>query len=122
MGCHDDDIGDIGAIVMSKVLKKNNTLLQLDVTSNNITEQGAHYLAGALKKNVTCGELLIGGNRVGEELEPIHHYAKLNKAGRKLLTDRKAPIGVWAWALAKAAKDEDILFHFLQNKPDLIQR
>jgi hypothetical protein len=42
-------IGDDGCQVISGSLKTNRTLRHLDLASNNISDDGAFYLAGAIK-------------------------------------------------------------------------
>ena len=61
------NIGDNGAIEISKVLKINTTLQYLDIcNSGNIGENGAIAICDALKVNTSLRKVNISSNNIGE--------------------------------------------------------
>lgn len=46
-----NQIGDAGAVELSKVIKRTTTLVYLNIASNNIREAGAEHIFGALRYN-----------------------------------------------------------------------
>ena len=85
-----------------------------------------------------CHELVSNGiahNSTLEELYGVYledeslsydldYYLRFNRGGRKLLRQEQedVPAGLWAHVLARSSDDVDVIYYFLQNKPDLIQR
>ena len=57
---HDDD-----AIVLSRLLQINNSVIELDLTSNKIGPEGAVALGQSLESNNTIQELILDGNKLG---------------------------------------------------------
>lgn len=64
-------IGDAGAIVLTKILKQDTTLKQLELQHSDLTDVGAIALAEAIKHNTTI-ELVV--------LEDIVFSEKSSKA------------------------------------------
>lgn len=54
-----NQIGDAGAVELSKLLKESTVLVYLNVASNNIREAGAEHIFGSLRYNQTLVELDI---------------------------------------------------------------
>ena len=59
-------LGDAFCEVISPALA-SSSLLSLDLSSNQITDEGAGHLARALRLNRTLLSLCLAGNRVGDE-------------------------------------------------------
>ena len=59
-------IGDAGAASLSKALKVNSSLTNLNLSWNCITDSGASTLSQALKTNSTLTILDLSSNRIGE--------------------------------------------------------
>ena len=59
-----NNITDDGAIVISDVLKHNNSLQKLDISYNNIGDDGAEAIGYSLKYNKTVKELNLSQNDV----------------------------------------------------------
>lgn len=49
------------------MLKENNTLLELDLSCNNIDDEGAEYLADMLLVNKTLQYVNLNGNNIGDK-------------------------------------------------------
>ena len=63
-----NEICDNGAIALSKYLECSTSLRELDVSGNNITYKGANAIAEALKGNKTLQKLDISGNRISDDV------------------------------------------------------
>ena len=57
--------GDHGAEAIAEALRKNSTLVTLDLRSNEIGLAGAQVIADALRKNSTLLTLYLGFNDIG---------------------------------------------------------
>ena len=62
-----NNIGDEGAKVIADALKGNKTLTTLDLSHNNIEVEGTKALAEALKDNKTLTTLNLSHNEIGDE-------------------------------------------------------
>ena len=61
------NIGDEGAKYLAEALKVNTYLKKIDLWDNNIGNEGAKYIAEALKVNTSLKEIRLGGNKIGDE-------------------------------------------------------
>ena len=59
------ELGEGGARAMLEFLRRNTTLENLDISSNNLGCDGAQALAEALRRNTTLTSLCLGGNDLG---------------------------------------------------------
>ncbi|CAF2045134.1 unnamed protein product [Rotaria magnacalcarata] len=92
-----NQISDIGTHDLAQALSiDNQTLEWLDLDSNNITDEGAGYLADMLKTNTTIQMLSLGSNAIGDRgvrqltstITPDNKTLQcLNLASNKLITD-----------------------------------
>ena len=60
-------LGDAFCENIRSALAANHTLLALDLSSNQITNEGVGHLASALRINRTLLSLGLAGNRIGDE-------------------------------------------------------
>lgn len=61
-----NEITDIGSKNIGNILKDNSTLLSLGMAKNNIGDIGVTSIAASLKCNTTLTELNLNGNRIGD--------------------------------------------------------
>ena len=54
-------------IVISEALKKNNSLFSIDLSFNNINDDGMKYICEALKINSFLEEIKLNSNRIGQD-------------------------------------------------------
>ena len=59
-------LGDAFCAAISSTLATNRSLMALDLSSNQITDQGVVQLAHALRLNRTLLSLCLTGNRIGD--------------------------------------------------------
>jgi len=145
-----NSIGDDGTRELSNVLEFSQSLRSLSMRRNRITNTGASYFAHKLPSmrslkeliltknmiNSEGGSLLLEGLRTNMELEYLHiedsdlsqpvlkqlsHWIRLNQAGRRIFRDTNLYLGLWAHVLAKVNDEAEVLFHFLNEKPEFLQ-
>ncbi len=64
---------------LTEILKKNNTLTDLDLSHNKIRDLGAQYLSECLKENRTLTSLYIRYNEIGDRgAEALYNSLKKN--------------------------------------------
>ena len=59
-------LGDKFCEVIGPALTSNTSLLSLDLSSNQITDEGVSHLAGGLRQNRSLLSLCLAGNRIGD--------------------------------------------------------
>ena len=64
-----DRIGDEGAKYVAEALKVNTSLTEIDLGWNNIDAEGAKYVAEALKVNTSLTEIDLDGNNIDADEE-----------------------------------------------------
>jgi len=62
-----NNIGDEGAKVIGEVLRTNTTLTQLHLSENNIGDEGAKVIGEVLRTNTTLAQLDLSWNKIGDE-------------------------------------------------------
>ena len=62
-----NDIGDRGAIALSKALEDNDTLLSLHLENNNISREGAYTLGEMISNKYKLSKLNLNMNPIGDE-------------------------------------------------------
>ncbi len=63
LGAQANCIGDVGARAIANLLAQNQTLLQLNLRCNNITESGKAYLVAGLQQNARLQQLVLDGKQ-----------------------------------------------------------
>jgi Ran GTPase-activating protein (RanGAP) involved in mRNA processing and transport len=141
-------IGDAGATAIANVLDKNQTLERLSVRGNKIGNNGTIAFARKLPVMKGLKELIMIKNSIGlegramllrgiqlnMELEYLHvddrspseqtlreivHWIRLNCAGRRIFKETNLNVGLWPFVFAKVNLNPDVLFHFLNQKPEV---
>ncbi|MCX7338069.1 MAG: hypothetical protein NTX76_02145 [Alphaproteobacteria bacterium] len=88
-----EKIGDLGAILVAKVLEKNHTLIDLDLAYNGIGNLGAIAIARALKENTRLNKLDISHNSIGNNNN--HEGGNIeNSAGKAIGSAIKKNLGL----------------------------
>ena len=83
-----DQLGDDGAVIISKGITKTNTLRVLDISNNNITSTGSTAIANSLLHNTSLEELDMNCNAIGEDgATAIAQAITNNKTLKKLNFD-----------------------------------
>jgi Ran GTPase-activating protein (RanGAP) involved in mRNA processing and transport len=64
---YDNQVSDTGVYYLAKVLSINNNILKsLDIGKNQITDEGAKHLAQMIITNITLTDLYLHENRIGD--------------------------------------------------------
>ncbi|KAL0208034.1 hypothetical protein P9112_010621 [Eukaryota sp. TZLM1-RC] len=63
----DNNIADEGASSLARALESNYTLTQMNLSDNNIADEGASSLARALESNYTLTQLNLSDNNIADE-------------------------------------------------------
>ena len=146
-----NSIGDEGATAVAAALVCNNTLRCIDMRRCGITNQGAQAIAEEylprmqglrelvlIKNDITTegSAALLQGLRQNVEIENLHiqdkvsdpvsreiiHWIRLNKAGRRIFRKTNAvQASLWPHVYGRISDNFDMLYHFIKEKPDLIQ-
>jgi len=118
-------VGDDGAKAFAELLCDPATQLQvLDLYRNHIGDLGGNALSKAMRQNVSIQDLNIASNRIHNlmALRQVRFLCKCNLAGRYLLRKVDLPTGLWPRVLAKVNFKADVRFFLLREKPDLFIR
>ena len=70
---------------LADALKENNTLTDLNLSANKISDEGAMVLAEALKENNTLSCINLGFNNIGDEFEKVLKNLPRVKSGQLTL-------------------------------------
>ena len=80
-----NQIGDDGIEKLANALRVNNTLQNLDVSNNKIGNRGVESLANALKENKTLKSIDLGSNKIGDiGMEELANALIVNKSLKNL--------------------------------------
>lgn len=83
----------------------------------------ANELLGAIDRNTSLSDFFISGQySITGFAAKVHRLMDLNKAGRKILGSHDVPRSLWPLILAKSSAKPDVIFYFLQQKPDLFKK
>ena len=144
-----NSVGDDGATVIAEVLSENSTLKYLSLRRNNIGNDGATGFGKKLPQFLGLKDLILIRNMIDEAgasailkgiegnmeieylgladvlstpvLRDIVYWIRLNRAGRRIFRCDKAGHSLFPLVLSKNNDDNEVLFHFLQQKPDLFK-
>jgi hypothetical protein len=144
-----NQLEDEDLFCLAEALVSNTTLHILDVGSNNFTNAGIEGLALCLQqmrglKDLSLvhnpfdsAEKLLKALTSNMELETLRldsyipewkgitYYLSLNRGGRRLLMQSRAPLGLWPLVLERCQGlklNHDVIFHFVQERPELFGR
>lgn len=110
-----------GAVAIANALRTNTSLEELDLELNPIGEKGACALIEALEDHNTSLHRL--SFFVSESFKAkAERLTALNRAGRKILNVHDLPRSLWPHILAKSSDKPDVIYYFLQQKPELFMK
>jgi hypothetical protein len=95
---------DEGLVALASWLGKIKYLKRLDIRGNPVQTTGGQALLSAMESNLSIEDIELPYGCACADY--IHHYADLNKGGRKLLADETFPLPLWPLVLERAAKAE----------------
>ena len=105
-----NQIGDDGIEKLANALRVNNTLENLDVSNNGIGDKGVESLANALKENKTLTSIDLGSNQIANDgIEKLANALIVNKTLTKLDVSNNDIGVVGAGALVEALPYNDTL-------------
>jgi NLR family CARD domain-containing protein 3 len=116
-----NSISNHGAFAFATKLPKMRGLKELIITKNSIDPCGAASLLDGLKDNMDLEYLHVEDKLSQPIMREIFHWIRLNKAGRRIFRGKSTPLAVWPLVLARINQDTDAIFHFLSEKPDVLQ-
>lgn len=123
--------GDAGARALANALRRNRTLLRLNLMKNEITDAGAAELADALEvSNYTLQRIELTGNYVSDaETLRIARIIAANQQVKRRYdslndgdTKRALSIGAWPRALSRVSSKPDMLCSLIRKRPEQLVR
>lgn len=118
-----NNIGPEGAVAIARALSVNSTLRVLSLGANPIAVDGARALLNALEHNTSLQTSYFYGDRWFDGFTAkVNRFMKLNRGGRKILNSHDVPRSLWPYILAKSSKEPDVIYYFLQQKPELFKK
>jgi hypothetical protein len=148
--CPEDELSLSSCAAIAQAIKKNETLVTLNLPKSILCEEGLKLISDALTVNKTIKKLELGlqdnlGAKATNSLEnmlqlnyhlqrlvlgsadksvkdKVEYYLRLNEVGRgSLLKDGKATREQWVTMLISVSEDLDCLFYFCSCNPGLFQ-
>jgi hypothetical protein len=148
--CPEDELSLSSCAAIAQAIKKNETLVTLNLPKSILCEKGLKLFSDALTVNKTIKKLELGlqdnlGAKATHSLEnmlqlnyhlqrlvlgsadksvkdKVEYYLRLNEVGRgSLLKDGKATREQWVTMLISVSEDLDCLFYFCSCNPGLFQ-
>jgi Ran GTPase-activating protein (RanGAP) involved in mRNA processing and transport len=92
-------IDDEGIASLAELLPQMDSLKRLSLWGNPFENEGAKALAEGLSANFTLEEVDLFRNFPCSE--QITYYTTLNRGGRRLMNDNRAPLGLWPLVLER---------------------
>ena len=115
-----NQIGDDGIKKIANALGVNNTLQNLDVSKNGIGNQGVESLANALIVNKTLKNLNVSNNKIGDQgVESLANALKENQTLTSIDLGSNLIGDVGAGALVEALPDNDTLKTLILTDNDI---
>jgi Ran GTPase-activating protein (RanGAP) involved in mRNA processing and transport len=116
-----NNIDNIGAAAFAAMLPTMRGLKELSMTNNPIDQEGSAQLLEGLRNNVDLIYMQVGDTKSVQILKEIFHWIRLNQAGRRVFRDSNLPLAIWPYMLSRLTKDTDVMYHFLSQKPDMLE-
>jgi Ran GTPase-activating protein (RanGAP) involved in mRNA processing and transport len=116
-----NEIGNAGAEAFAQKLPYMRGLRALLLSKNNVDHSGIMALVKSLRSNMDLEYLGIE-EKVSEPLSrEILQLLRLNKAGRRIFRENnKVPSVLWPHVYSRISLEPNILYHFLNEKPDVL--
>ena len=115
-------IGDVGGEAIAQSLEENATLKFLGMRANQLGERTSKAMISSLRINMSLTTLQIEQNPNLEDVAPLlMHIVQSNRAGRYLLGQKhEIPHSLWPSLFSQL--EDDMLFFFLTEHPELVSR
>jgi Ran GTPase-activating protein (RanGAP) involved in mRNA processing and transport len=116
-------IEDEGATALASALLTNKSLQVLGLDRNGITETGSSALLAAVQTNNAYIQsiLLQQDDGITRTQLILQLYCRANQAGRRYIRGESLPLDHWPALLERIKDQPDLLYFFLDQKPDLCQ-
>ena len=114
-------IGNMAAFAFASNLPNMRGLKELVMFKNDVDQEGAAALLKGLRENMELEYLHVDANVSEPILREIVHWIRLNRAGRRIFRKANFPTKLWPILLSNINADVDVLYHFLREKPDMLQ-
>jgi hypothetical protein len=96
-------------------------LKELVMINNSIDHEGSSELLNGLRNNMELIYLHVGDTKSEHIIKEIFHWIRLNQAGRRIFRDSNLPLSMWPQMLSRLTTDMDVLYHFLSQKPEILE-
>jgi NLR family CARD domain-containing protein 3 len=116
-----NNIDNLGAAIFASKLPTMRGLKELVIINNPINQTGSTDLLNGLRRNMEIVYLQVGDSKSPHILKEIFHWIRLNQAGRRIFRHSNLPAAVWPLMLGRLTSDTDVLYHFLSQKPDILE-
>jgi NLR family CARD domain-containing protein 3 len=117
-----NNIDNFGASVFASKLPTMRGLKELVMINNPIDHEGSTDLLNGLRRNMEIVYLQVGdSNNSQHVLKEIFHWIRLNQAGRRIFRHSNLPVSMWPQMLGRLTSDTDVLYHFLSQKPEILE-
>ncbi|KAG7359873.1 leucine rich repeat LRR-containing protein [Nitzschia inconspicua] len=117
-----NNIDNLGASMFASKLPTMRGLKELVMVNNPIDQEGSTDLLNGLRRNMEIVYLQVGDSKSHHcVLKEIFHWIRLNQAGRRIFRQSNLPVSVWPQMLGRLASDTDVLYHFLSQKPEILE-
>mmetsp|Transcript_2942 Transcript_2942/g.4292 ORF Transcript_2942/g.4292 Transcript_2942/m.4292 type:complete len:974 (+) Transcript_2942:27-2948(+) len=78
-----NNLKDLGGLIIADIVKRNRTIVHLDISQNNITDKAGFVIASSLLLNNTLNVLMLGGNKLTISstealVKALHHHQSLS--------------------------------------------
>mmetsp|Transcript_23802 Transcript_23802/g.44234 ORF Transcript_23802/g.44234 Transcript_23802/m.44234 type:complete len:470 (+) Transcript_23802:79-1488(+) len=114
-------IDNMGACAFATKLPTMRGLKELVMINNPIDHEGSRELLQGLRNNMELVYLHVGDKKSEPILKEIFHWIRLNQAGRRIFRRSDLPLALWPRMLSRLTMDNDVLFHFLSQKPEILE-
>jgi Ran GTPase-activating protein (RanGAP) involved in mRNA processing and transport len=119
-------LANVGIRAIVECLSKAPCLENLHLWSTRVlTAETAHSLLTSLEHNTVLKDVDLNWefplDFEGKELKSkVNYLLRLNRGGRRALTETSLPPSLWPTILGRSSTDKDVLFFFLREKPDVL--
>ena len=116
-------ISNQGAQGISQHLPRMHGLKELILAKNEITTEGSMALLNGIRNNVEIEYLHVHDTLSEPVSKEIVHWIRLNKAGRRIFRKTNAvQSALWPNVYGRLSSNYDMLYHFIKEKPDIMDK
>jgi hypothetical protein len=118
LNLYGNQIGNVGAVTLSRALDANSSLEQLNLASNRVlTMKSRNALEETMKKNMTLKHLWLPNTNPDST---ILNYINLNRVGRGALFQEMDNAPLWCEAILQIKEDLFGLFCLIRLNPAVV--